>query len=424
MAQTGFTPIQLYRTSTASAAPTAGNLAAGELSINDLDEKLYFKNSSGVVKLLASSVATGGSFTNLSYTGTLTGGTGVIAIGTNQIYKDAGGNVGIGTASPSTKLHLLTPSATITEVRVANSQSYASLLVDASGAAQLLTPGLTQIFNVNGAERVRIDSSGNVGIGTNSPGSKLVTASSAANSVVEIQNTSTAASTSKTSGLKFTGTDTVGTLKESGDIYVTPVDNNYVSSSMLFYTRGGDVVSERMRIDNSGNLLVGTTSAFATGSSYMYVRNDNAGRNGISVGNTQGSAATVAIRFDNSNGSVGSIITSGSTTSFNTSSDYRLKENIAPMTGALSKVAALKPVTYKWKSDGSNSQGFIAHELQEVVPQCVAGEKDAVDSEGKPIYQGIDTSFLVATLTAAIQELKAMVDAQAIEITALKSSSI
>jgi hypothetical protein len=91
------------------------------------------------------------------------------------------------------------------------------------------------------------------------------------------------------------------------------------------------------------------------------------------------------------------------------------------MTGALATVSALKPVTYKWKLDGSASQGFIAHELQAVVPECVTGEKDAVDADGKPQYQGIDTSFLVATLTAAIQELNAKVDAQAVRIAELES---
>jgi hypothetical protein len=89
------------------------------------------------------------------------------------------------------------------------------------------------------------------------------------------------------------------------------------------------------------------------------------------------------------------------------------------MTGALVKVAALKPCTYKWNSDGSDGEGFIAHELQEVVPECVTGEKDGVDAEGNPQYQGIDTSFLVATLAAAIQELKGINDAQAQIITAL-----
>ena len=79
------------------------------------------------------------------------------------------------------------------------------------------------------------------------------------------------------------------------------------------------------------------------------------------------------------------------------------------MAGALAKVAALKPVTYQWKLDGSAGEGFIAHELAEVCPDAVTGEKDAVDADGTPQYQGIDTSFLVATLTAAIQEQQALI---------------
>ena len=93
------------------------------------------------------------------------------------------------------------------------------------------------------------------------------------------------------------------------------------------------------------------------------------------------------------------------------------------MTGALAKVAALKPCTYKWKADGSDGEGFIAHELAEVVPQCVTGEKDAVDAEGKPVYQGIDTSFLVATLTAAIQEQQAIIEQLKADVVALKAAS-
>ena len=79
------------------------------------------------------------------------------------------------------------------------------------------------------------------------------------------------------------------------------------------------------------------------------------------------------------------------------------------MTGALEKVLQLNPVTYIWKETGKNGQGFIAHELAEVCPDAVSGEKDAVDADGNPQYQGVDTSFLVATLTAAIQELNAKV---------------
>jgi hypothetical protein len=117
----------------------------------------------------------------------------------------------------------------------------------------------------------------------------------------------------------------------------------------------------------------------------------------------------------------GGITNTNTATGFATSSDYRLKENITPMTGALDKVAQLNPVTYTWKADGSDGQGFIAHELQEVVPDCVIGEKDEVDAEGNPIYQGIDTSFLVATLTAAIQEQQAIITEQSEAIAALKA---
>jgi hypothetical protein len=175
-----------------------------------------------------------------------------------------------------------------------------------------------------------------------------------------------------------------------------------------------------MRIDSSGNVLVGTTSNTRTARLRVFKAGDNVME--TEVNNT--GAGFIHIGFVNPNGVVGSISTSGSSTSYSTSSDYRLKENIAPMTGALDIVQALKPVTYNWKADGSESQGFIAHELQAVVPECVTGEKDAVNEDGSIKAQSIDTSFLVATLTAAIQELKATVDAQAARIAALENPPV
>ena len=134
-----------------------------------------------------------------------------------------------------------------------------------------------------------------------------------------------------------------------------------------------------------------------------------------------GASAPTTLAFLNSAGTrVGYIAQSGTATAFTSTSDYRLKEDVRPMVGALDKVAQLRPVTYKWKSTGGDGQGFIAHELQAVVPDCVNGEKDAVDADGNPRYQGVDTSFLVATLTAALQELKAELDVCKAEIAALK----
>jgi hypothetical protein len=142
------------------------------------------------------------------------------------------------------------------------------------------------------------------------------------------------------------------------------------------------------------------------------------------------SRSTISFCRNTVGNQVGSITTTNTATAYNTSSDYRLKENVLPMTGALAKVTQLKPCTFTWKVDGSTGEGFIAHELQTVIPQAVTGDKDEVeevkDGEGnvidtKPKHQSVDTSFLVATLTSAIQELKGIIDTQASTITALEA---
>lgn len=194
----------------------------------------------------------------------------------------------------------------------------------------------------------------------------------------------------------------------------------------------------QVRIDASGNLLVGSTTNpgnnraridSAAGQEGLYVTGSGSV---ISAANNQpagsgicyvGARATDGyIGYWVRNGVlVGSIYVTSGGTSYNTTSDYRLKEDVQPMAEALSKVAALKPCTYKWKVDGSEGEGFIAHELAEVCPAAVTGEKDAVNEDGSIKAQGIDPSKLVALLTAAIQELSAKVDAQAAEIEALKA---
>jgi hypothetical protein len=174
-----------------------------------------------------------------------------------------------------------------------------------------------------------------------------------------------------------------------------------------------------MRIDSSGNLLVGTATATGVGLT-LGNQASNSGVPYIIFKKSLSGTVLVQYFYYNATG-IGSIQCTDTATSYVTTSDYRLKEEIAPMTGALAKVAQLKPVTYKWKSNGSDGDGFIAHELAEVCPHAVCGEKDAVDADGNIVSQGIDTSFLVATLTAAIQELKALVDTQASTITQLQA---
>ena len=191
-------------------------------------------------------------------------------------------------------------------------------------------------------------------------------------------------------------------------------------------TAGNSVsLTEVMRTTSSGQFIVGgtTVAAMQSGTSGFYA---SKGDCGFSVA---GTSALGQITFFNPNGGVGSIQTNGTSTSYNTGSDYRLKENIQPITNALAKIAQLKPCTYKWKSDGSDGEGFIAHELADVFPVAVSGQKDAMetytDADGneqtRPKWQGVDASFLVGSLTAAIQELKALNDTLTARIVALEA---
>jgi hypothetical protein len=232
---------------------------------------------------------------------------------------------------------------------------------------------------------------GNVGIGTSSPTNKL-----------HIQNASGG------SGGYLKVTDAV----YGGDVrfgMADGVDNDAVAgvwsnNNFKFYTNS----AERARINSSGNLLINWTGS----ATYkLFVSADSAGSDYPAAFNNanSGSSNQIVVDILRNNTRTGYITNTNTTTAFTSTSDYRLKEDVQPMTNALAKVAALKPVTYKWKVDGSDGQGFIAHELAEVVPDCVSGEKDGVDAEGNPQYQGIDTSFLVATLTAALQEAHGLI---------------
>ena len=119
----------------------------------------------------------------------------------------------------------------------------------------------------------------------------------------------------------------------------------------------------------------------------------------------------VFISFFGSSAQVGSISTSGGSTTYSTSSDYRLKENVAEMSGSVDRVKLMNPVNFNFIGESVTVDGFLAHEMQAIVPEAIVGEKDAVDDDGNPIYQGIDQSKLVPVLVAAIKELTARIEA-------------
>lgn len=271
----------------------------------------------------------------------------------------------------------------------------------------------TTTIQSNGTTAITIDSSQNVGVGSASSGNKFEVAGSGMFSGAVTTNT--------------TGTH-ISYQSNNSQIGAWGPDTG-TNGTLIFYSArsNGSNGLERMRIDSSGNLLIGTTSYSSSSNGFQFGGNSNSRMlctNNVDYNMELFGSAGARIGFGASNSSsrVGSITVSTTNTSYNTSSDYRLKENIAPMTGALAKVQQLKPCTYTWKVDGSAGQGFIAHELQEVVPDAVTGEKDAVEEDGSIKSQQIDTSFLVATLTAAIQELNAKVEAQAAEIAAMKAA--
>jgi hypothetical protein len=344
----------------------------------------------------------------------------------NTFVIDATNNrVGVGTSSPSNKLSVYGA-----DVEIGNGLNDGKLTVGSfvgtGSQTDIKSGGFTTFTTFSGGafyERMRIDSSGNVGIGTtDTTGIRLGVNSGSASLNTNFNSTNA-------SGVyvRFQNSSTsIGDIGGGGSVISGGTAGDFAMAS-----RSGNLVlgtgsTERMRIDSSGNLLVGTTSGSGN---KVDIEAGNGMRiagwgSGIGTGltmRTAVSATSDAISFVYNSTQVGRIQTTSSATSYVTSSDYRLKEDVAPMTGALAKVSALKPVTYKWKIDGSDGQGFIAHELQEVVPDCVTGEKDAVDEEGNPRYQGIDTSFLTATLTAAIQEQQALIQSQADTITAMEA---
>jgi hypothetical protein len=263
-------------------------------------------------------------------------------------------------------------------------------------------------FGTNSSERMRIDSSGNVGIGTSSPGAKLQVTDGNFNQLYLLSSTTV-------SGIRFGNT-----AYTNGYIYY---DNG---ANLTFQTNG----SERARINTSGNLLVGSTNTNVGIGDLTTVNGSQLSPAGF-VGATRTDEAAAYFTRNNSDGrianfyrnatGVGGISVTTTSTSFNTSSDYRLKYDVQPMTTGLATVVALNPVTYKWNSNDTYGEGFIAHELQEVVPAAVDGDKDAVDANGNIVAQSVDYSKIVVHLVAACQELKAQNDELKARVAALEA---
>ena len=346
------------------------------------------------------------------------------AIGSSERMRiTSDGKVGIGTDNPSNKLHVY---STLPRIIADTSSNYSVFNLYQAGSekgAFYLENSNKQIileangdntytlnFRTGGSERMRITSDGKVGIGTNNPQDKFVISNAGAH------------------GLEFTANATFNiNLASYNRATSAYIPMNFDASKFSF---------------QQGDVLVGWTGGTYNDPVYNNVR-------GISLRGINNSPAVIVnnegiaayfgrngttgnlINF-NYNGAttVGSISISTSSTSYNTSSDYRLKEDLQPMVGSLERLQQLKPVNFAWKIDGKRVDGFIAHELAEVIPEAVTGEKDAteevevtpavLDEEGnvieeavfetRDVYQGIDQSKIVPLLVAAMQDLKAEIE--------------
>jgi hypothetical protein len=334
-----------------------------------------------------------------------------MANATTPVIQINEGNVGIGITDPLSKLHISgqsgttgLPSLLLYGESPATGQRYGfNVSADQLDISALGTNARIGFYTGGNAssitERMRITSGGDVGIGTadgpDDVNSKLhVYKNAGDNTIVELlrldcgennHNVGKGGSIIWRDINVYTNTASI-TAQRTG---------NTGSSTLQFSLRG----SEAMRITSAGNVLIGTDSTTVGGVGGHKLVIDATSQN---LGIKTASGSNQAVRFANGSTAVGSINLTTSSTTYSTSSDYRLKEDLQDFAG-LDIVSKIPVYDFKWKTDESRSYGVMAHELQEVLPDAVVGEKDAEE------MQGVDYSKIVPLLVKSIQELEAKI---------------
>ena len=449
-----------------ASSPVAKNHLRGSGTSGQVTASWILENSSSGTAGMDIIGSAGASRWRFSYGGGPSTGTNTLSEAMCILTEGASaGNVGIGTTSPS---HTLTVQKDVDDYIAklendGNSTSSNGLWVDTRW--NTATNTVFKVTTNSGTQDVIVaKGNGNVGIGTDSPSEiltirKSVVATASPNYAVglNLQNL-------VDGGNRILFGNSVTTTLAAIDGNVTSSGAGTDDGVISFSTAINGTLAERVRISSSGTMLVQTGGA-APSSSQEGVSIGLSGPNGgsISIANTLTSTFAGVMNFINGNGTVGTISTSASATSYNTSSDYRLKTDAQPMTGASARVQALNPVNFEWIASGDRVDGFLAHEAQAIVPEAVTGAKDAMmdeeyevtpavyedvvieavlDDEGNeleaerteqnlvtdavmgtrsvPDMQGIDQSKLVPLLTAALQEALTKIDAMETRIAALE----
>jgi hypothetical protein len=277
-----------------------------------------------------------------------------------------------------------------------------------------------------GTTAVTVDTSQNVGIGNSSPSTYangfapvFVTGSSPNWFIAQGR---TDGPTGATNGVRIGGSYSTNPITGS-NIFFGAQGGSGQQGMITFNTKSQNdnttQPAEAMRIDSGGNVLIGTGTS---GGFTIYPSYSRAGSTAAIVNHITGSASGESyFQFQYAGTGIGSITQTGTTAVlYNTTSDYRLKTDAKPIKNAITTINALNPISFTWV-DGRKDDGFLAHEIQSVIPNCVTGEKDAVDKDGNPIYQQMDNSGVIPFLVKAIQEQQALIESLTTRLTALES---
>jgi hypothetical protein len=253
-------------------------------------------------------------------------------------------------------------------------------------------------------ETLRITSGGNVGIGTDSPQQLLSLKANNPGGKIRLEMGQTGVANNDVTGeIQFYHNDSSGAGVNAD---IKGICTSGVGAGALTFGTGTTSTTERLRITNSGDVLINTTSILGDGKLSIAAPLNSRCASTMKNTATQSGGQTYIRFLNNADAIAGSIQHTGTTTvNYGTSSDYRLKENVADMTGAIDRVKALAPKRFNFIADADTAvDGFLAHEAQAVVPEAVTGTHNEVDDDGNAVMQGIDQSKLVPLLTGALRE--------------------